>query len=40
MKNILELLIAVFAGLLLVISLPFLLINDVTEIVDARAHYL
>jgi hypothetical protein len=34
MRNIFELIIAIFLGLILLISLPVLMINDATAIID------
>jgi len=34
MRNFLELIIAFFAGLVLLIFLPFLMINDATAVID------
>ena len=33
MKNIIELLLAIIAGIVLIISLPFLMINDATAVI-------
>jgi len=37
MKNYIELLLAMVVGVLLIISLPFLMINDASAVVDLEA---